>query len=78
MNGVKAMGCLINIVIFLAIFCAFMLVFGKHGLWWFIGALIAGCAIGWHKEVPPHHNNNSYFTDKDYLHCKVGEWVSRK
>lgn len=73
------MGWIINIVIFLALFCFFMLFFGEHALWWFIGVLVAGVAIGWHKEVPPHqYDNNSYFTDEDFINVKVGEWVSKK
>lgn len=79
MNGAKVMGYLISVVIFLTLFCVFMLIFGEHGWWLFLGAIVIGLAIGWHKETPPHQNDNdSYFTDEDFMHCKIGEWVSRK
>ena len=25
----------------------------------------------------PTSTNNEYFTDEDFIHCKIGEWVSR-
>ena len=83
MKGEILMGTIIIFTICLVIFCAFMLcafmlIFGESGIWWFLGALVAGCAIGLHKETSSHHNNDSYFTDEDFINCKVGEWVSRK
>lgn len=77
-DEINWMGWIINIVFFIVAFCVFMLVFGYSSIWWFLGVLIAGCAIGLHKEVPPHQNDNdSYFTDEDFMHCKIGEWVSK-
>ena len=73
------MGIIVMFTIFLTMFCIFMLIFGDSGMWWFLGAIIIGCAIGLHKETPPHQNdNNSYFTNEDFMHCKIGEWISRK
>lgn len=78
-DGINWMGWLINIVCFVGLFCTFVLLFGYGGIFWFIGVLIVGIIIGWHKEPKEiQTNDNDYFTDEDFIHCKVGEWVSRK
>ena len=59
------------------------LIFGSIGLW--IGAFIAILnfiyVILWDIETrkanPIKKQNESYFTDEDFINCKVGEWVSR-
>jgi hypothetical protein len=57
----------------------FVLLFGYGGIFWFIGVAIVGIIIGWHKEPRETQiNDNDYFTDEDFIHCKIGEWVSRK
>lgn len=78
-DGINWMGWLINIVCFIALFCIFVLLFGYGGIFWFIGVIIVGIIIGWNKKQKEiQTNDNDYFTDEDFLHCKVGEWVSRK
>lgn len=78
-DGINWMGWLINIVCFVGLFCMFVLLFGYGGIFWFIGVLIVGTIIGWKKEPKEiQTNDNDYFTDEDFIHCKVGEWVSRK
>lgn len=78
-DGVNCMGWLINIVCFFGLFCIFVLVFGYSGIFWFIGVAVAGIIIGWHREPKETQiNDNDYFTDEDFIHCKIGEWVSRK
>lgn len=78
-DGINWMGWLINIVFFVGLFCMFVLLFGYGGIFWFIGVLIVGIIIGWHKEPKEiQTNDNDYFTDEDFIHCKIGEWVSRK
>ena len=78
-NGINWMGWLINIVCFFGVFCIFVLVFGYSGIFWFIGVAIVGVIIGWHREPKEIQvDNNDYFTDEDFIHCKVGEWISRK
>ena len=73
------MGWLINIICFVGLFCMFVLLFGYGGVLWFIGVVIFGTIIGWHKRPKEiQTNDNDYFTDEDFIHCKVGEWVSRK
>ena len=78
-DGINWMGWLINIIFFVGLFCMFILLFGYGGIFWFIGVTIVGIIIGWHKEPKETQtNDNDYFTDEDFIHCKVGEWVSRK
>lgn len=78
-DGINWMGWLINIVCFVGLFCMFVLFFGYGGIFWFIGVIIVGIIIGWKKEPKEiQTNDNDYFTDEDFIHCKVGEWVSRK
>lgn len=78
-DGINWMGWLINIICFFGLFCIFVLVFGYSGIFWFIGVAIVGVIIGWHREPKEIQiDNNDYFTDEDFIHCKVGEWISRK
>ena len=78
-DGINWMGWLINIIFFVGLFCMFILLFGYGGIFWFIGVIILGIIIGWHKEPKEiQKDDNDYFTDEDFIHCKVGEWLSRK
>ena len=78
-DGINWMGWLINAVCFFGLFCIFVLIFGYSGIFWFIGVAIVGVIIGWHREPKEIQiDNNDYFTDEDFIHCKVGEWISRK
>lgn len=78
-DGINWMGWLINIASFVGLFCMLVLLFGYGGIFWFIGVIILGIIIGWKKEPKETQiNDNDYFTDEDFIHCKVGEWVSRK
>lgn len=78
-DGINWMGWLINIICVVGLFCMFILLFGYGGIFWFIGVIILGVIIGWHKEPKETQiNDNDYFTDEDFIHCKIGEWVSRK
>lgn len=78
-DGINWMGWLINIVCFVGLFCMFVLLFGYGGILWFIVVTIVGIIIGWNKEPKrTQTNNNDYFTNEDFIHCKIGEWVSRK
>ena len=78
-DGINWMGWLINIVCFFGLFCIFVLIFGYGGVFWFIGVTIVGVIMGW-RSAPKETQSDSkdYFTDEDFIHCKVGEWVSRK
>ena len=76
-DGINWMGWLINTVCFFGLFCIFVLIFGYSGIFWFIGVAIVGVIIGWHREPKEIQiDNNVYFTDEDFIHCKVGEWIS--
>ena len=71
-------GFLTTIVILLVIFCVFVLFLGYGGILLFGLMLVVGLSIGWHRdETNTRKRSNDYFTDEDFLHCKVGEWVSR-
>ena len=78
-DGINWMGWLVNIICFVGLFFMFVLLFGYGGIFWFIGVIILGIIIGWKKEPKETQiNDNDYFTDEDFIHCKIGEWISRK
>ena len=78
-DGITWMGWLIIITVLAFILFVYLMLFGKWGIPIFIGVVIAGIAVGANrKEKDITIDNDEYFTDEDYLHCKVGEWVSRK
>ena len=73
------MGWLIIITILAFILFAYLMLFGKWGIPIFIGVVIGGIVVGANrKEKDITIDDDEYFTDEDFLHCKVGEWVSRK
>ena len=73
------MGWLIIIAVLAFILFVYLMLFGKWGIPIFIGVVIAGIAVGANREEKDITiDNDEYFTDEDYLHCKIGEWVSRK
>lgn len=77
-DGTLIFGFIVTIGILLVIFCVFVLLLGYGGIFWFILMLVVGLWIGWHRdEINTKEQSNDYFTDEDFLHCKVGEWVSR-
>lgn len=78
-DGITWMGWLIIITVLAFILFVYLMLFGKWGIPIFIGVVIAGIAVGANrKEKDITIDNDEYFTDEDYLHCKVGEWISRK
>ena len=78
-DGINWVGWLINIVCFVGLFCIFVLLLGYGGIFWFIGVAIVGVIIGLHREPKEiQSERDDYFTDEDFIHCKIGEWVSRK
>ena len=73
------MGWLIIITVLAFILFAYLMLFGKWGIPIFIGVVIAGIAVGANREEKDITiDSDEYFTDEDFLHCKVGEWISRK
>ena len=77
-DGTLIFGFIVTIGILLVIFCVFVLLLGYGGIFWFILMLVVGLWIGLHgDETNVGKQSNDYFTDEDFLHCKVGEWVSR-
>ena len=78
-DGITWMGWLIIITVLAFILFVYLMLFGKWGIPIFIGVVIAGIAVGANREEKDITiDSDEYFTDEDYLHCKVGEWLSRK
>lgn len=78
-DGINWMGWLVIITILLFILFVYLMWFGKLGIPIFIGVVIVGIIIGANKEEKePRIDSNEYFIDEDFIHCKVGEWISRK
>ena len=78
-DGITWMGWLIIIAVLAFILFVYLMLFGKWGIPIFIGVVIAGIAVGANREEKDITiDDDEYFTDEDYLHCKIGEWVSRK
>ena len=78
-DGITWMGWLIIITVLAFILFVYLMLFGKWGIPIFIGVVIAGIAVGANREEKDITiDSDEYFTDEDYLHCKIGEWVSRK
>ena len=73
------MGWLIIITVLAFILFAYLMLFGKWGIPIFIGVVVGGIAVGANREEKDVTiDSDEYFTDEDYLYCKVGEWISRK
>ena len=73
------MGWLIIITVLAFILFAYLMLFGKWGIPIFIGVVVGGIAVGANrKEKDVTIDDDEYFTDEDLLHCKIGEWISRK
>lgn len=78
-DGITWMGWLIIITVLAFILFVYLMLFGKWGIPIFIGVVIAGIAVGANREEKDVTiDNDEYFTDEDYLHCRIGEWISRK
>lgn len=78
-DGITWMGWLIIITVLAFILFVYLMLFGKWGIPIFIGVVIAGLVVGANREEKDITiDNDEYFTDEDYLHCRIGEWVSRK
>ena len=78
-DGIGWMGWLIIITVLAFILFVYLMLFGKWGIPIFIGVLVAGIAVGANREEKDITiDSDEYFTDEDFLHCKVGEWLSRK
>ena len=73
------MGWLIIITVLAFILFAYLMLFEKWGIPIFIGVVVGGIVVGANREEKDITiDDDEYFTDEDFLHCKIGEWVSRK
>ena len=78
-DGITWMGWLIIIAVLAFILFVYLMLFGKWGIPIFIGVVIAGIVVGANREEKDTTiDDDEDFTDEDFIHCKVGEWVSRK
>ena len=78
-DGITWMGWLIIITVLAFILFVYLMLFGKWGIPIFIGVVIAGIIVGANREEKDITiDSDEYFTDEDFLHCKIGEWISRK
>ena len=78
-DGITWMGWLIIITVLAFILFVYLMLFGKWGIPIFIGVVIAGIVVGANREEKDITiDSDEYFTDEDFLHCKIGEWISRK
>ena len=78
-DGIGWMGWLIIITVLAFILFVYLMLFGKWGIPIFIGVVIAGLIVGANREEKDITiDSDEYFTDEDYLHCRIGEWISRK
>lgn len=86
-DGIIWYGYVILIVIFGAMIFGLYLIFGICGLIISVAVAIINLIsiIIWDIETrkanpindPIKKQDESYFTDEDFINCKVGEWVSR-
>ena len=86
-DGIIWYGYVILIVIFGAMTFSMYLIFGMWGLIISVAVAIINLisVIVWDIETRQADSINnsikkqdeSYFTDEDFINCKVGEWVSR-
>lgn len=83
-DGIIWYGYVILIVIFGVAILGAYLIFGIIGFW--VGLITAILniiyAIVWDVQTRQsglciQSKDESYFTDEDFINCKVGEWVSR-
>ena len=86
-DGMHWFGYVILICVYSVAILGAYFIFGSIGLW--IGAFIAILniiyVILWDIETrktdpindPINKQDESYFTDEDFIYAKVGEWVSR-
>ena len=78
-DGITWMGWLIIITVLAFILFVYLMLFEKWGIPIFIGVVIAGLIVGANREEKDITiDSDEYFTDEDYLHCRIGEWISRK
>ena len=77
MSGEDIMGIIIFITIALLLFCTFVLTLGEIGILVFITVFVVSVIIAYYDDKEPQEETNDYFTDEDFIHCKIGEWVSR-
>ena len=80
-DGINWMGILLIILYFAGAAGMFILLFGYGAMFWGMAFIIAvmcfAAAKSKTKTKQVIEEEVPYFTDEDYMHCKIGEWVSR-
>ena len=81
-DGICWMGWIIIFAYFIGAALIWMLLFGYGAILWYIACIIAvmcfAAAKSKTKTKQVIEEDVPYFTDEDFMHCKIGEWVSRK
>lgn len=80
-SGINWVGWILLGLFFFGTIFILLLLFGSGAIIWiaiFIGACILGLISGMQVEPNEPKDKPSEFTTEDYMHCKIGEWVSRK
>ena len=80
-SGINWVGWILLGLFFFGTIFILLLLFGSGAIIWiavFIGACILGLISGMQVEQPIEKERETEFTTEDFMHCKIGEWVSRK
>ena len=79
-SGMTWMGWVIVFVFAILYIAVSFLLLGYGAIIWLIFSAIVliYCLLHDAKDTTqPPPTDNEYFTDEDFIHCKIGEWVSR-
>ncbi len=79
-SGINWVGWILLGLFFFGTIFILLLLFGSGAIIWiavFIGACILGLISGMQVEQPQKKDNKTEFTTEDFIHCKIGEWVSK-
>lgn len=80
-NGMTWMGWVIVFVFAILYIAISFLLLGYGAIIWLIFSAIVLIYCLLHDAqdtTQPPPADNEYFTDEDFIHCKVGEWVSKR
>lgn len=79
-SGINWVGWILLGLFFFGTIFILLLLFGSEAIIWiaaFIGACILGLISGMQVEQPIKKKCETEFTTEDFMHCKIGEWVSK-
>lgn len=79
-NGITWMGWVIIFVFAILYIAISFLLLGYGAIIWLIFSITTLIYYLLHDDedtTQPPPADDEYFTDEDFIHCKIGEWVSR-